>query len=467
MSHQLPHILILMPDQQRADCLGAAGHPVIQTPNMDRLAREGMRFARACTVSPLCMPARASFVSGTYPHNHGMWNNAGELPARDETFFHHLQAAGYHTSYVGKSHFYEHRRIHMREREDYMHARGLDEVHETTGPWATCGTDSYMTDEWQAKGLLQKFRDDYARRRETGPCAVWPSPLPVEDHLDSYIGRQAVRWIEQYQGDKPVCLFVGFGGPHEPWDAPGDYATMYDPADMPPAIPATEPLVGIGKRAADMTTRGRIAGMSAEDIARLRANYYGKISLLDHWFGRILDAFEQRGWLDDTFVVFWSDHGEMLGDHGRLHKSVFYESALRVPLILRWPGRIPADQTSQALVENIDVFPTLLEAIGADPSPRCLGRSLWPVLRGEASAHREAVLSEVGNKTMILTERHKYALDSSGEGYLLFDLERDPREQVNWAGHPDVEWIESRLRDQLLVRLAQTQCRQPYPQPPA
>ncbi len=455
-----PHILILMPDQLRADCMGCAGNEIIQTPNLDRLAAEGVRFTHAVTTSPLCMPARASFVSGLYSHNHGMWSNAGQLPAEDETFCHHLQRTGYYTAHVGKSHFYAHGGRHLREYEPYMHARGLDWVHETTGPWATMRTDSYMTDRWAELGLLKAFRDDYQRRRDTGPTAVWPSPLPVEEFLDGYIGRQAVEWVEGYEGDKPTCLFVGFGGPHEPWDAPGNYATMYGPDAMGLGIPAPDPPDWLPASAARRQTQGRVRGMTEDDVRKIRANYLGKITLVDHWSGQILDAFDRRGWLDDTLVVVWSDHGEMLGDHGRLHKSVFYESAVRVPLILRWPGHIPGGATSDALVQQIDVFPTLLEAVGAEPSKRCFGRSLWPLLGGERGAHREAVFSEVDRKSMVRTERRKYAADDRGNGYMLFDLEADPEEQRNLVGHTEARELEREMRDRLLNWLLATQVRQ-------
>ncbi|MFQ6131455.1 MAG: sulfatase [Armatimonadota bacterium] len=459
MPRDRPHILIIMPDQQRADCLSCAGHRLLRTPNMDRLAHEGVRFSHAFTVSPLCMPARASFVSGLYPHNHGIWHNAGSLPPDDETFFHHLQRLGYYTAYVGKSHFYSHGGRHLREYEDYMRARGLDYVHETTGPWATVRTDSYMTDHWAELGLLEAFRSDYEQRRAAGPCAVWPSPLPADEFLDSYIGRQAVEWTDGHDGDQPVCLFVGFGGPHEPWDAPGEYATMYDLAGIPAAIPASDPPPWATDKAARFL-QARVAGMSEADVRRLRANYYGKIGLLDHWVGEILAAFERRGWLGDALVVLWSDHGEMAGDHGRLHKSVFYESAVRVPLILRWPGRILAGRTSEALVENIDVFPTILEAVGAEPSKRCLGRSLWPVLLGEEQEHRQAVFSEVDSITMVRTRSHKYAMDAEGDGFMLYDLTVDPEERTNLVGKADAADTETDLRDCVLRWLAGTQVRQ-------
>lgn len=279
---------------------------------MDSIAAEGMRFSNACTVSPVCMPARASFVSGLYPHNHGMWQNSGSLPADDETFFHHLQSSGYSTAYVGKSHFYPHGGKHLRDCEDYMRARGLDYVHETTGPWATCRTDSYMTDHWRELGLLQAFRDDYAERRQKGAFSVWPSPLPTEEFLDSYIGRKAVEFVDSYNEDKPICLFVGFGGPHEPWDAPGEYATMYNPDETPPHILASEPGDWVPEHAAERMRHGRFNDITEADIRKIRANYYGKISLIDHWFGEIIEAFKRRGWWDETFVVLWSDHAMLI-----------------------------------------------------------------------------------------------------------------------------------------------------------
>ena len=463
MDKKQPHILILMPDQQRADSMGCAGHPIIQTPNMDKLAKEGVRFTHAYTVSPICMSARASFISGLYPHNHGMWTNAGQLPADDETFFHHLKQLGYFTAHVGKSHYYPHGGKHLRKYEEYMHARGIDYVHETTGPWATVSTDSYMTDHWQELGLLEAFREDYVKRRNNGPLSVWPSPLPAEDYLDSYIGNQAVEFVDSYQDDKPMCLFVGFGGPHEPWDAPGDYATMYRPSDTPLHIPPASFGDWMSQEAIKRMEQGRIENITEEDIQKIRANYYGKISLVDYWFGEILGAFDRKGWLDNTLVVFWSDHGEMAGDHQRLHKSVFYESSVRVPLIIRWPGHIEGGKISDTLVENIDVYPSLLEAVGAEQSQRCLGKSLWPVLRNPDTQHRDAVFSEIDSQghrnIMVRTNRYKYALDETGQGYLLYDLIEDPQEQNNLIGKNDMKQVEMELRDRTLCFLVQAQCR--------
>lgn len=456
-----PPILILMTDQQRADALGCAGTDILETPHMDRLAAEGVRFANAFTTCPICMPARASFVSGLYCHNHGMWKNRGELPADDETFFHHLQRAGYHVAYVGKSHFYvQCYGMDMRDREPWMRRRGIDTVRETTGPWATAETLSWLTQRWEEQGLWEVYQADYARRKEIGSWdARWPSPLSEEDCLDAMIGREAVRVVDDYDDEKPLCLFVGFGGPHEPWDPPEAYARRYAPEACPPAIAAAgEPALSPAARRL-MSPKWR-ADPDPQAVAEIRALYYAKIALLDHWYGEVLQAFQRKGWLDDALTVHWSDHGEMLGDHGLLHKAVFYESALRVPLTMRWPGRIEGGRVCPSLVETIDVFPTLLEAVGAEPSRRCLGRSLWPCLKDTNAETHEAVFSEIFDTTMVRTRTHKYALAAEGRGYLLFDLERDPEERDNLIGRPGTEVLEAELRERIFAWLLATPVRQ-------
>ena len=172
-------------------------------------------------------------------------------------------------------------------------------------------------------------------------------------------------------------------------------------------------------------------------------------------------ACERKGVAEDLLVVFWSDHGEMAGDHDLLHKSRFFESALRVPFIVRWPGHIEAAQTSDALVGTVDILPTILDAIGAEAPERRMGRSLWPVLGDPSARVRECAFSEVirGRRRILMarTERHKYAAFEDGTGYMLYDLADDPDERRNLIGHPDAKAVEAEMRDRLLRFLCETQ----------
>jgi len=325
-------------------------------------------------------------------------------------------------------------------------------VDEIGGPLATCRMGSRMTDEWEEKGLYEAYKEDYARRREFGRHrAVWPSPLPVEDFADSYVGRRAVEYIEGYDAGSPFCLFVGFGGPHEPWDAPGEYATMYDPEAAPPPVDfeSAEPGPWVPEPAAEWQRKGRHDDLTPQDVARLRANYYGKISLIDDWFGRIFEACERRGFWDELIVVFWSDHGDLTGDHRRVYKSRFYEGALRVPLIVRAPGRATAGRTCDALATTVDIMPTVLEAASLPVPDGCDGLSLWPQLRDPTAPLREAALSEVQadghHNAMVCTERWKYAAHEDGTPYMLYDLASDPMELSNLIGHPEYRGIQEEL----------------------
>jgi choline-sulfatase len=462
-----------MTDQQRADCMGAAGNPVIQTPNMDRIAAEGMRFANAFTVSPLCMPARASFLSGVYPHGHGMWANAGQLPASDESVMHRLQAAGYRTAHIGKSHYYPHGSTeHMSAFEGYLHARGIEDVREVTGPRATLRMDSYMTDSWNEVGLLQTLRDDY-RDRLQSKWTVRPSVLPTEHHMDSYVGRTAADYVHDYSDDRPMCLFVGFPGPHEPWDAPAEYEAMYRDIALPDPKPVPERIAGQPESIAEKDQLQPVEGHSPEAVRAIKANYYGKVSLIDHWIGEIMAAFEKRGWYDDLVVLFWSDHGEHLGDHGRVFKSTFHESSIAVPMMAKVPGVTEPGGVSEALVETIDLFPTLIELGRAEMPQEWPGRLLLELARGAEAdgtwSVREAVLSEVTYRgernTMVRTDRYKYAVDDTGLGFMLYDLQEDPLEQRNLAGLADNASLEADMRELLLRKLLETNqvCRSTTP----
>ena len=452
-----PHVLIVMLDQLRADSLGCAGHPVIRTPAIDAMAAQGLRFTGVHTVSPVCQPSRVSFATGRYPHNHGIWYNRGELPVNYPTFFTALRDAGYTSAVVGKSHLWSHKRVaHLRDGAPYLRALGFDEVDEVGGPRGTCSTDSGYSDHLRGKGLWERFVAD-TNERVADPTITRPAPFDEDDHMDGYVGGRAVQCVEAFPDDRPTCLFVNFPGPHDPWDAPGRWAAMYDPADSPPPIPLPPRPPTLPDHAAAKLDFAPEPGLTPKAVAAIRANYGGKVSFVDHWCRRIFDAYAARGWLDDLLVVVTSDHGEMAGDHGRVYKRTFHESALRVPLIMRWPGRIPHG-TRAAPAENIDVMPTVLEAIGVPQPAMSLGRSLLPVISDPQAQHCGDLLSEIyyggSRNVMLKTARHKYVIDQQGRGYMLYDLGQDPDEQHNLIGAPEARALEQAMRDALLVRLA-------------
>ena len=453
----LPHILIIMPDQLRADTMGCAGHPAVRTPNIDRIARQGMRFTNAITPSPVCMPARASFISGQFPHQHHVWYNGGSIHADEETFFQHLQRAGYRTAHVGKSHYYPLRGKYLPDYEPYMHERGFDYVHEIAGPHANVISDGYMTDRWKRLGLLEEFRADY---RSRNPLTVRPSTLPLGEDIDSYVGREAVEYLHGIRGDGPTCTFVGFGGPHEPWDPPGEYAEMYDPADMPAPIALDEDSAGLPEHAR-IIMGPNVEGLTPEKVTEIRAAYYGKITLIDHWIGRILSVYEERGWLANTLIIFWSDHGEMAGDHNRLFKACYYHGSVDMPLIVRWPGSVHAKTTCDALVQTVDIFPTIMGIIGAETPPRVAGKSLWPLLHDPGQSIRDTAFSEIGrtgNRTvMARTKRYTFALHENGESVHLFDEEQDPEQRNNLVSDPGHSAVVADMRERIFRFLLKEQ----------
>ena len=456
----IPNILLLMTDQQRWDAMGCSGDGV-QTPNLDRIAGEGVLFTNCVTTSPVCIPTRLSLATGLYPHNTGVWNNMNHtMPAETPTWMQAVREAGYRTSLFGKTHLHPHNGD-LREREGLMNAYGLDDVNEIGGPRASANVLSHMTAEWEAKGLWDGYRADYRERFSTKPYLVRPSTLGLENYADVYVGQQAKQYLQNYDRQEPWCCWVSFGGPHEPWDTPEPYASMYDPETMPPAVP--RPPVGERPRGhLDRLMQWMNPKFESGEIGRLRANYAGNVTLIDDQIGEILDAIEARGELDNTIIVHTSDHGEMNGDYGLIYKGNFLNGAVRIPLLVRTPDSTNAGSICESPVEWIDIGPTLVESAGGELVHRQFGKSLCPVLTNPEVTHRDFAISEIQGEIMLLNQEWKAALNVNGEVYLLFDVENDPNETENLAGRPEVADVETALRLQILERLMQTQLEKPF-----
>ena len=461
-----PNIIYIFSDQHRGDTLGSVGHPAVITPNLDKLATEGVNFTRCYTNSPLCVPARASMMTGQHVCEHGIWTNGNEASSLSPSHVRNIRDAGYHTAVIGKTHLYRHGGSslkHTREGAQILNDWGFVDTHELTGPWASAGLHSPYTDYLEEKGLFKTHREyilKYLREWALGSAKLWkdpPCPLPAEAHLDSYTGRTSMQWIQNYDGDKPFYLQILFPGPHDPFDSPQEYRDMYKPEEMPIGImewpkKPTPPYV------TSVLKRSGLKGMTPEQKQVLRTYYYAKITLIDEYIGKIMNALEEKDLLDNTWIIYNSDHGEMLGDHMMSYKKVFYEGAIRIPLIIRPPGGVNGWKC-QGLTDHLDIAVSLIDIAGAKPLTGSDGRSLIPqILNGldspEAQKGKEAIFSEVSGFSMVRNDRYKLAIHADSRKPIeMYDLKNDPDELTNLVKDPNFESIRKELSDKHLSRL--------------
>ena len=425
-----PNILFIMDDQHRFDYLGSAGAGFVRTPNLDRLAERGVRFTQCTTNCAVCAPSRIALATGLQPSRLGCVDNSCFLPRSVPTYYQRLRDHGYRVGCIGKLDLakpdgyngrygdrpcvYGWGFTHPEECEGKMHAGSSPTP---IGPY---------THYLQERGLLQAFYEDYRDRSAKGWIngASHDSVLPTDAFEDTYIGRRAAEWIESIPDDFPWHLFVSFVGPHDPFDPPSEYGNRYRNANMPEVVQdsMTGKAAWVGKRVIDI---------EPEEVAVTRRQYCGAIELIDDGVGLILNALKRRGMLENTYIIFSSDHGEMLGDHGLYTKSVAYEPSLRVPLIVAGP-EIEGGCVSDALVELIDINPTICELADVPPLENIDALSVSPILRSEAIGHRTETVSAIRNFRCIRTETHKL-IQNYNDLVELYELESDPDELYNIA----------------------------------
>ena len=433
-----PNIVLILTDHFRRDAVGAS------TPNLERLARRGTRFSNAYCASPLCQPSRTSLATGLYPSQNGVCGNmADPLPDRfrDDTFMHHLQRAGYQTAMIGKHHLIDAfgLSVDVRDNDAELRRFGFDQVFQVIDAGENLQNDDEYTNYLRDRGVL----DDYRRIQKENAASCGAYPFPEDDSEDGLIGRTACQFVETYADDRPFYLNVSFVGPHPPYWHPG--ALQHDPAAMPKPLGAED----------QPRTRER------------RAHYMEKCALIDRYVGRLVGALEATSRLDQTLIIFTSDHGDMLGDFGVWDKRVFYEASVGVPLIMAGPG-VPAGvrnlpgKTSKVLVSLLDVYPTVLDAAHvAMPShtPKRAGRSIFTTLNEDAPARRDELFAELATAVMIRTANWKLVFDPEQGGVCqLFNLTRDGAEEHNLAGVPGYEHTTNDLLARILahrIRLAQ------------
>jgi arylsulfatase A-like enzyme len=445
-----PNLILIMTDQQRFDTIGAWGYDHVLTPAMDRLAGEGLSFCNAFCPGATCIAARAAVFTGMYPHNTGVYSFNNWASHRN--WVEDLAEAGYWCASIGKMHF------SPRDARGGFHERVIVE-NPTNKAFASGGAD----DDW-GRFLRLHGHERPNDRNLTDPDWLKkyqgvPWHLEERFHSDVFIGDSALAWIRDYQGKEPFFLQVGFTGPHEPWDPLRRHLELYRGKKMPPRIWREgelkhKPRQHEAHRRMHATTRHEsvidMYSATEEDIAHLRRHYCAKITTVDEKMGQVLEALGARGFLENSLLVFCSDHGELLGDHGLAYKWLMYEPVVHVPLILcdsRHPER--AGKEVRDLVSLMDLGPTLLEAAGLEVPSYLEGRSLRPYLEGPDKGFRprEWVFAEDNYLVMMRGNRHKLVYYLGQEEGELYDLQTDPAELENlWDTEPE-------LRDKLLLRL--------------
>lgn len=450
-SSRRPHVLFLMADQFRGDCVGADGNRAIHTPNLDRIAREGARFRCAYSSTPTCTPARSALLTGLSPWNHGMLlmqRMAAHYPFVKPQA---MRDAGYYTTAIGKNHFHPQRNSH-----GYHHVL-LDESRRAETPEFRSDYRAWFYS--QAPNLDPDATgigfNDYESR---------PYALPEHLHPTSWTGQTAVRFLETYNRAEPFFLKVSFARPHSPYDPPERLFNRYAEAGLPAA--------SIGKWAGKYIPRSWEKSdiwhgdMGREQVRRSRQGYYGSVSFVDEHIGRILEALEKRGWLEETLIMFTADHGDMTGDHHLWRKSYAYEASARIPMMLRWPSGMVSAPRGQVLsqpVELRDVLPTFLDAAGAAPPKPLDGSSLLALARGNTTGWRRWIDLEHGvcyndsNDWNALTDGHwKYIFHARRGEEQLFHLDRDPGETEDLSTSPaadsELRLWRGRMVDHLAVR---------------
>lgn len=415
MSASRPNLLIVHTDEQSWWTLSCYGGTLVQTPHADRLAAEGARFRNFFTNSAVCTPSRGCFMTGRYPQAHGAASNDIPLNRDEVTFAELLRRAGYRTGYAGKWH------LDGQDKPGWMRperAMGFEDV-------------GAMFNRGHWKAIVES-------KRPGEPPNVLASPAGDEQtYTTDWLTAKTLRFIERAD-DRPFCFMLSIPDPHVPVTVRAPYNTMYDPANM--ALPVTWNDPALPDWAVDIRDQSPYAPHQPDREARWRrfmAGYCGMVKLIDDSLGKILATLERRGILDDTVVVFTTDHGDYAGEHGFHAKNHLYETVYRLPLLIRWPRKIAAGTVLDQVVSTIDFQPTILRLMGVEPCGREQGRDASPLLEGRQAAwDNEAYIYHSHHHCAgIFTEAYELALVQGRQG-MLYDRIRDPHQTRNLFEDP-------------------------------
>jgi len=450
-----PNLLFLFSDQHRYDAIAANGNPTVQTPAMDSLARDGMRFTQCYSPIALCTPARACVMTGLFPHNHGQLANMGNFngvfdrQVLDKANFHTgLKRAGYQIGLAGKWHL----------------PKGGD-------------LDQWSCDVWHTeRAFHQKLRDkgiDFEMGRSNVQRLEWTGNAPFcgesvlsqEDAFETWVADSVIDMMRGFsKNGRPFMIHGNFFAPHFPYAVPAPYATMYDPESIPMWGNFNDLFVNKPTVQQKEMLRWNASHLTWKDWQRAIAAYYGYCTYMDTQIQRILDALDALGLRENTLVVYTADHGDMLGSHRIFNKGMnMYEETHHIPFLARWPGVIEPGSAQDAFASLVDVAPTLLEAAGCGDALKADGRSLLPLMRGETPGDwREDIYAEfhgyepaLCSIRMVRTRKWKYVYNPCSEDEL-YDLETDPGELNNLAPMLGFKHVLRRMKLRLVRWLRET-----------
>ncbi len=383
MPDERPHLIFIITDQQRFDTIRALGYDYMDTPNLDRLVNEGVTFTNCHVTAASCAPSRASLFTGYYPHTTGILKNADLWR---HSWIEKLAESGYRTVNIGKMHSYP-----------YHTQLGFDER------YVVENKDRYLEERWyfdewdkalRARGLIKQQRELYRKRPDYKEClGAFEWELPEDMHPDMFVGEMAAWWIRtKPKTDQPLFLEIGFPGPHPPYDPTPEYAEPYMKKNLP-LLPVTEEELDnqpapfkelrIHNTQVDHDSVVHMLNPTEEQRHRQRAYYLANVTMIDKKIGEILEALEEKGYLENAVIVFTSDHGDCLTDHGHSQKWTMYDLITRMPTIVWAPGRFQGGRKLGGLCQQMDLGPALLELAGLEPAPTMEAQSLLPALKAK------------------------------------------------------------------------------------
>lgn len=476
-----PNILFIITDQQPCSTLGAYGNRQIKTPHVDRLAREGMRFNQFHITAFACSPSRACYWTGQWSHHHGILTNDIVLDARIPTLGSLTRAAGYQAAFVGKWHLGG--EMYVMDDDDRWSFRRVDDaqdfVFDKSGPWRggedqpQCGFLDKWVGGWaQYRTYLRSvgLGDLVAGRQRTGNHNMAPSGpegthiysrIPAAHHEAAFLAGEAEKFLRSERDrSKPFCLVLSIYGPHLPVAPPQPWDTMYDPQSVPLPENFRDDLAGKPWSQRNDFRCWRAGAWSPAQYRDYIARYWGYCSYIDAQVGRVLRALDDTGVADDTIVIYTTDHGDMIGAHGFVFKlGSGYDELMRVPFLVRYPRAIRPGTSNAALVQSIDVLPTLLDLCGLPPSPSIDGRSFRKLLEGRVQEFRDQVVTVMMNTIMLATPVWKlvYSQQRDAPAFVeLYDRHEQPLEVNNRAGDPACAPTLATMRGRLVTWLRES-----------